>query len=322
MPRNRHLAMLRRRPETSRRFRLWSFHCRYRSLVRRPGARRLPEPYHDDSRAVRRDSQTTRGRRRRSSQRVSDTTTSRRNSRASRIRRPSRTSCGAEPPTRSRRSPQPESTRTRWTAAEMTAAMVAIHLNRPDVLKELLDAGANPDLESYSWIYRDTRRPLTVATYLGNRAAVAMLLDAGADLNQVYYDTAVHVAARHARTEIVRELLERGAESIRTATNRHPAARNHRGTHRRLRCARPHRKSAGGCGRGTSTRSRKRETTPSASSPRFTTQRSGPSSESPSTGKREGLASIAMKPDRAAGGGADGCGGLRVAGESRYTLES
>ena len=132
----------------------------------------------------------------------------------------------------------------------MTAAMVAIHLNRPDVLKELLDAGANPDLESYSWIYRDTRRPLTVATYLGNRAAVAMLLDAGADLNQVYYDTAVHVAARHARTEIVRELLERGAESIRTATNRHPAARNHRGTHRRLRCARPHRKSAGGCGRG------------------------------------------------------------------------
>lgn len=69
----------------------------------------------------------------------------------------------------------------------MTATMVAIHLDRLDVLEELLDAGASPDLESYTHIYGDARTPLTVATHLGNLAAVRMLLDTGADPDRMYW---------------------------------------------------------------------------------------------------------------------------------------
>ena len=96
---------------------------------------------------------------------------------------------------------------------KMTAMMVAVELDRVDVIKALLEAGANPGLESYTNIFRDTATPLNVAGFLGHLAALKLLLDAGADPDYMWWGrTALHHAARYARTDVARELLEKGAD--------------------------------------------------------------------------------------------------------------
>lgn len=84
--------------------------------------------------------------------------------------------------------------------------------------------------------------PLFIACQKGYVVIVAMLLDAGAAVNQVVENTkasALHVAARHGHVGIVRALLQAGADVAMTTANGHDAmqishANGHTDTHRDL----------------------------------------------------------------------------------------
>ena len=84
--------------------------------------------------------------------------------------------------------------------------------NRP-TLKKLLKK--NPDLEARRFD-PDCWTPLTLAAHLGHIEMVTLLLDAGADINQVEWAnrTALSFAAEGGHADVVRVLLKRGANPM------------------------------------------------------------------------------------------------------------
>jgi ankyrin repeat protein len=77
-------------------------------------------------------------------------------------------------------------------------------------VKKQLAWGVNPNSRTF-W-YLDT--PLIVAAAYGRTEVVKLLLDKGADVNMGNEgsETALHYAARHGHTEVMKILLEHGAD--------------------------------------------------------------------------------------------------------------
>lgn len=90
-----------------------------------------------------------------------------------------------------------------------TALMIAAAGGRTEVMKLLLDAGANPQLQD-----RRGDSSLMAAVRIGSLEAVRMLQERGVDPNQRDIDgrTALIWAARTGRLDIVNALLEKGAD--------------------------------------------------------------------------------------------------------------
>ena len=84
---------------------------------------------------------------------------------------------------------------------------LAIELNRADIVDILLNAGAFPELGSWT-------SPLEEASIKGNAEIVNMLLNAGADVNTRLEKntTALISAAAYGRFEIVKILIAAGAD--------------------------------------------------------------------------------------------------------------
>jgi ankyrin repeat protein len=99
-----------------------------------------------------------------------------------------------------------------------TALAAAAQRNYVDIMRLLLERGANPDAAGTTGGI-----PIVGAAYHGHRAAVAMLIKAGANLNNAdkrYNDTALINAAWKGHTEIVRLLVAAGADiEVRSADN-------------------------------------------------------------------------------------------------------
>ncbi|XP_037294243.1 transient receptor potential channel pyrexia isoform X2 [Manduca sexta] len=85
----------------------------------------------------------------------------------------------------------------------------AVLSDAPEVVKELLEAGACPDTPQ---VFTET--PLHVAASLGSASCTKLLLDAGADVRAAVgpgRSTALHLAAEDGHAECARLLLEHGA---------------------------------------------------------------------------------------------------------------
>ena len=94
-----------------------------------------------------------------------------------------------------------------------TALINSIRLDRLEIARLLIDAGA--DLNYHPVQKRSFPAALLLASGKGNVEAVSMLLEAGADIEvrgRVICDTPLIIAALHYRTDVVRILLEHGAD--------------------------------------------------------------------------------------------------------------
>lgn len=102
-----------------------------------------------------------------------------------------------------------------WSGGRVSMSMEglgkAMLIERPDVLKRVLDADANKANDKI-----DGRPLLVIAASQGKREVVVLLLDYGADVNARSGDqagvTALHEAARVGNREIVEILVARGAD--------------------------------------------------------------------------------------------------------------
>jgi ankyrin repeat protein len=95
------------------------------------------------------------------------------------------------------------------TPAGMTALMLAVWHKRPDVVRKLLQRGANPNHQDH-----DGDVALHGAAWFGQTTILGLLLDAKADPNvkNKLGGTPLMWAASYGQDEIVRMLLEKGAD--------------------------------------------------------------------------------------------------------------
>lgn len=86
-----------------------------------------------------------------------------------------------------------------------TALHVATRWNLPEIVRKLLKAGANPNIqEVHGLLY-----PLHIASYNGNDDIVSILLDHGADVNCLDFDgcTPLHVSTKQDKINVTNVLL-------------------------------------------------------------------------------------------------------------------
>ncbi|KAF4454921.1 hypothetical protein F53441_2660 [Fusarium austroafricanum] len=132
---------------------------------------------------------------------------------------------------------------------DSTPLLVASSLERHDIVKVLLDNGADPNAQSrnnqtalvasikadnnditelllergadVSMLDRYGRSPLYLASRRGNLKAAQQLLDKGADVSALTQDgfTPLRTACRHNHLEVLKLLLERGADASMTDNN-------------------------------------------------------------------------------------------------------
>ena len=87
-----------------------------------------------------------------------------------------------------------------------TYLILSIKRNNMDEVRTLLSHGANPNLGLYAHLYS----PLASAVEYGASVEIIdMLLHAGATVHE---SDALHIAAMKARTDILRRLLDSGAD--------------------------------------------------------------------------------------------------------------
>ncbi len=94
-----------------------------------------------------------------------------------------------------------------------TALINSIRLDKLDTTRLLIDAGA--ELDYHPVQKRSFPAALLLASGKGNVEAVSMLLEAGADIEvrgRVIGDTPLIIAALHYRSDVVRVLLDHGAD--------------------------------------------------------------------------------------------------------------
>jgi hypothetical protein len=90
-----------------------------------------------------------------------------------------------------------------------TPLLAAVRTNSIEIVKLLLDHGADPNRDTQAW-----RTPLAVAAYNGDRPMIELLLSRGATVNPPVrrHASAIEMAAWYNRPELVAFLLERGAD--------------------------------------------------------------------------------------------------------------
>jgi ankyrin repeat protein len=93
--------------------------------------------------------------------------------------------------------------------ARWTPLHVAAHMGRRDVVKRLLESGADPNVQDGAG-----HTPLHLASNRGASAVVLVLLQAGADPNVQNFmgRTPLHLAAMSGKQKVVEALLDAGAE--------------------------------------------------------------------------------------------------------------
>ena len=89
-----------------------------------------------------------------------------------------------------------------------TALIVAVQFRKENVIRILTSRGADPNKANKGVT------PLHVAAYFGNNHAVNVLLGVGAELNKAYLngDTPLHRASGNCHIETVKLLLQKGAD--------------------------------------------------------------------------------------------------------------
>lgn len=98
----------------------------------------------------------------------------------------------------------------------MERLVAAIQAGDNAVVRDLLDAGAEPDAPLYThpWGNGNGSTPVMVAAAWGNIEAMRLLVEAGGDihLSVGFYGSALHAAARYSQVEAARWLLDAGVD--------------------------------------------------------------------------------------------------------------
>ena len=99
---------------------------------------------------------------------------------------------------------------TRGDACSSSLIYYATQKGNPDIVKALIDAGADVNGTNKDW------RPIHLAAKEGHLDVVKVLIDAGADVNGTDNETPIHIAAKEGHLDIVKALIDAGADLIAT----------------------------------------------------------------------------------------------------------